>query len=41
MFEEFKKSMVKELEMTDNGLIMTYFLGLKVTQKEDLYFHPK
>jgi hypothetical protein len=33
MFEDFKKSMVQEFEMTDIGL-MAYFLGLEVTQKE-------
>jgi len=33
MFEDFKKSMVHEFEMTDIGL-MAYFLGLEVTEKE-------
>jgi hypothetical protein len=37
MFEGFKKSMVHEFEMTDIGL-MTYFLGLEVTQKEEGIF---
>ena len=31
MFEFFKKSMMKEFEMTDLGL-MRYFLGVEVTQ---------
>ena len=31
MFELFKKSMMKEFEMTDLGL-MRYFLGVEVTQ---------
>ena len=34
MFEDFKRSMVQEFEMTDIGL-MAYFLGLEVTQKEE------
>jgi hypothetical protein len=37
MFEGFKKSMVQEFEMTDIGL-MTYFLGLEVTHKEEGIF---
>jgi len=37
MFEDFKKSMVQEFEMTDIGL-MAYFLGLEVTQKEEGIF---
>jgi hypothetical protein len=37
MFEDFKKNMVQEFEMTDIGL-MTHFLGLEVVQKEDEIF---
>ncbi|CAL1389348.1 unnamed protein product [Linum trigynum] len=37
MFEEFKKTMVREFEMTDIGL-MSYYLGIEVTQKEEGIF---
>ena len=37
MFEDFKRSMVHEFEMTDIGL-MSHFLGLEVTQKEEGIF---
>ncbi|XP_073268730.1 uncharacterized protein [Populus alba] len=37
MFEDFKRSMVQEFEMTDIGL-MSHFLGLEVTQKEEGIF---
>lgn len=37
MFEEFKKAMVKEFEMTDIGL-MSHYLGIEVKQKEDRIF---
>ena len=37
MFEDFKKSIVQEFEMTDIGL-MSHFLGLEVTQKEEGIF---
>jgi hypothetical protein len=37
MFEEFKKAMIKEFEMTDIGL-MSYYLGIEVKQKEDGIF---
>ncbi|KAH9667537.1 hypothetical protein KPL70_021079 [Citrus sinensis] len=37
LFEEFKKVMIKEFEMTDIGL-MTYYLGIKVKQKEEGIF---
>ena len=33
MFEEFKKIMINEFEMTDIGL-MSCYLGIKVKQKE-------
>ena len=33
MFEDFKKAMAKEFEMTDIGLIACY-LGIEVKQKE-------
>ncbi|TXG51252.1 hypothetical protein EZV62_023776 [Acer yangbiense] len=33
MFEEFKKAMTREFEMTDIGL-MSYYLGIEVKQKE-------
>jgi len=33
MFEEFKKNMIKEFEMTDIGE-MSYFLGVEVSQSE-------
>jgi len=33
MFEDFKKSMVQEFEITDIGL-MAHFFGLKMIQKE-------
>ena len=37
MFEEFKKAMTKEFEMTDIGL-MTNYLGIEVKQMEDGIF---
>lgn len=37
MFEDFKRSMVKEFEMTDVGL-MAYFLGVEVNQTESGIF---
>jgi hypothetical protein len=37
MFEDFKKSMVQEFEMTDIGL-KTHFLGFEVTHKEEGIF---
>lgn len=37
MFEEFKKAMVREFEMTDIG-IMAYYLGIEVKQQEDGIF---
>jgi hypothetical protein len=37
MFAEFKQSMFKEFEMTDNGL-MSYFLGIEVKQENDGIF---
>jgi len=37
MFEEVKKAMIKEFEMIDIGL-MSYYLGIKVKQKEDGIF---
>lgn len=37
MFEDFKKSMMKEFEMSDLGL-MHYFLGIEVKQVADGYF---
>jgi len=37
MFEEFKKAMIKEFEMSDIGL-MSYYLGIEVKQKEDGIF---
>ena len=37
MFEEFKKAMTKEFEMTDIGL-MAYYLGIQVKQQEDGIF---
>ncbi|KAJ6883706.1 hypothetical protein NC652_030829 [Populus alba x Populus x berolinensis] len=37
MFEDFKRSMVHEFVMTDIGL-MSHFLGLEVTQKEEGIF---
>ena len=37
MFEDFKKAMTKEFEMTDIGL-MAYYLGIEVKQKEDEIF---
>ena len=36
-FEEFKKAMAKEFEMTDIGL-MAYYLGIEVKQNEDGIF---
>ncbi|KAH9726094.1 hypothetical protein KPL70_008130 [Citrus sinensis] len=37
MFEEFKRVMIKEFEMTDIGL-MAYYLGIEVKQKEECIF---
>ena len=37
MFEEFKKAMTREFEMTDIGL-MSYYLGIEVKQKEEGVF---
>ncbi|KAK3038082.1 hypothetical protein RJ639_031636 [Escallonia herrerae] len=37
MFEEFKKEMAREFEMTDIGL-MSYYLGIEVRQMEDGIF---
>ena len=37
MFENFKKSMVQDFEITNIGL-MTHFLGLEVTQKKEGIF---
>ena len=37
MFEDFKKAMTKEFEMTDIGL-MAYYLGIEVKQMEDGIF---
>ena len=37
MFEEFKRVMTKEFEMTDIGL-MAYYLGIEVKQKEEGIF---
>ena len=37
MFKEFKQSMFKEFEMTDNWL-MSYFLGIEVKQQQDGIF---
>ncbi|KAH9672319.1 hypothetical protein KPL70_017676 [Citrus sinensis] len=37
LFEEFKKVMIKESEMTDIGL-MAYYLGIEVKQKEEGIF---
>lgn len=37
MFDKFKKSMVKEFEMTDIGL-MAHFLGIEVVQSKDGIF---
>ncbi|KAH9648545.1 hypothetical protein KPL70_025633 [Citrus sinensis] len=37
LFEEFKRVMIKEFEMTDNGL-MAYYLGIEVKQKEEGIF---
>ena len=37
IFEEFKKAMIKEFEMSDIGL-MSYYLGIEVKQKEDGIF---
>lgn len=34
---DFKKSMMKEFEMTDLGK-MSYFLGIEVTQMEEGFF---
>ncbi|KAH9706546.1 hypothetical protein KPL70_012251 [Citrus sinensis] len=37
LFEEFKRVMIKEFEMTDIGL-MAYYLGIEVKQKEECIF---
>ena len=37
LFADFKQSMFKEFEMTDNGL-MSYFLGIEVKQENDGIF---
>ncbi|KAK2985059.1 hypothetical protein RJ640_022937 [Escallonia rubra] len=37
MFDDFKKEMAKEFEMTDIGL-MSYYLGIKVNQRDDDIF---
>ena len=37
MFDEFKKEMTREFEMTDIGL-MAYYLGIEVKQKEKCIF---
>ncbi|KAK3043642.1 hypothetical protein RJ639_000058 [Escallonia herrerae] len=37
MFDDFKKEMAKELEMTDIGL-MSYYLGIEVKQRDDGIF---
>ncbi|KAH9745452.1 hypothetical protein KPL70_004078 [Citrus sinensis] len=37
LFEEFKRMMIKEFEMTDIGL-MAYYLGIEVKQKEECIF---
>ncbi|KAK6123269.1 hypothetical protein DH2020_042997 [Rehmannia glutinosa] len=37
MFEEFKKAMTREFEMTDIG-VMAYYLGVEVKQQEDGIF---
>jgi uncharacterized protein len=37
MFKEFKQSMFREFEITDNGL-MSYFLGIEVKQQHDGIF---
>ena len=37
IFKEFKKSMIREFEMTDIGL-MSHFLGIEVVQSEDGIF---
>ena len=37
MFEDFKKAMTKEFEMTNIGL-MAYYLGIEVKQMEDEIF---
>ncbi|KAH9752737.1 hypothetical protein KPL71_014822 [Citrus sinensis] len=37
LFEEFKRVMIKEFEMTDIGL-MAYYLGIEVKQKEEDIF---
>ncbi|KAH9782617.1 hypothetical protein KPL71_008982 [Citrus sinensis] len=37
LFEEFKRVMIKEFEMTNIGL-MTYYLGIEVKQKEECIF---
>nr|KYP51591.1 Copia protein [Cajanus cajan] len=37
MFDEFKKSMMNEFEMTDLGM-MHYFLGIEIVQSESGIF---
>ncbi|KAK3036162.1 hypothetical protein RJ639_029899 [Escallonia herrerae] len=37
MFDDFKKEMAKEFEMTDIGL-MSYYLGIEVKQRDDGIF---
>ncbi|XP_042400836.1 secreted RxLR effector protein 161-like [Zingiber officinale] len=37
MFEDFKRAMTKEFEMTDIG-IMSYYLGIEVKQRDDDIF---
>ncbi|XP_019242593.1 PREDICTED: uncharacterized protein LOC109222727, partial [Nicotiana attenuata] len=37
MFEEFKKAMAREFEMTDIGL-MAYYLGIQVAQRKGVIF---
>ena len=37
MFDDFKRAMSTEFEMTDIGL-MSYYLGIKVKQQEDGIF---
>ncbi|KAK2966616.1 hypothetical protein RJ640_025301 [Escallonia rubra] len=37
MFDDFKKEMAKEFEMTDIGL-MSYYLGIEVKQRDDEIF---
>ena len=37
LFEEFKRVMIKEFEMSDIGL-MAYYLSIEVKQKEEVIF---